>query len=320
VSTAGYAVVVVTGAGGFLGRHLLRLLETSDDGPQRVVALDVRRTDDADGLEKTEWVLCDLTDCGKVQNVLEKARPDGIIHLAGVSGGDDLSRFFESNVLACARLLRASQRLRPEPRILIVGSAAQYGITGGGIEFVDESRPLLGQTPYAVSKIMQEQWSLLYGRSKSLPVICVRPFNIIGPGQPTDLVPATFIYQVFDVLTGRADEVCVGDISTSRDFTDVRDVVAAFWSLLNAAESANGQVFNVASGQALKISDILDACIELSGRRIKVRQDPARFNAGDVPAIVGSAAKIQGLTGWSRRITWRQSLEDMWGDMTAETT
>ena len=213
---------------------------------------------------------------------------------------------------ACANVLSAACGLEVLPRVLVVGSAAEYGITSGQYEVVEETEPLLSQAPYGQSKIMQEQWALQYYREKSLPVVCVRPFNIIGQGQSEHLVPAAFMHQIQRVIKGNAKEVLVGNLSTERDFTDVRDVAAALWELMIADSSVLGQVFNICSGRATKISDILDICIELCGQKITVTQDASRLKKQDVPSIIGSISKLQEFTGWDAQFTLRQSLENMW--------
>jgi GDP-4-dehydro-6-deoxy-D-mannose reductase len=263
----------------------------------------------ADGIE---WVKCDLTDSVAVAGVLREAAPDGIIHLAGVSQGDDLHAYFAANVAAAGHLLAAAAGLAQAPRVLVVGSAAQYGVTSLERVGVDETQPLLARTPYGLSKTLQEKWSLLYVVRQLLPVVAVRPFNIIGPGQAPSLVPAAFLHQIADVVDGKARDVSVGILSTERDFVDARDVAAALWALMEAGSGADGEVFNIASGEAVKISDMLNACIRLSGRDIVVRQNPLRMRGGDVQTVVGDAAKLRRLTGWQPRIPWRQSLADMW--------
>jgi len=318
VSSTRCKALLVTGASGFIGRHMLNMLLAAADGPKRIIALDKRVHHSAAPAPRIETVVCDLTDRPCVLKAIEQAKPDGIIHLAGMTAGSDLSGYFEVNVQAGENVLAAAALLQKQPRVLVVGSAAEYGITSGTHEVVDEQRPLWAKTAYGISKIMQESWALLYHLEKSLPVICVRPFNIIGPGQSSNLVPATFLHQIAAVLRGTAQDVCVGDISTQRDFVDVQDVVAALWALMNAGEEADGEVFNISSGQPLKIADMLDACIELSGQRMPVRRDASRLKAHDVPVIVGDCAKLKAYTGWRCRIPWRDSLATMWNSIISD--
>ena len=313
MTAAVYQKLLVTGAAGFLGAHMLDALRQAPGRPGQIVALDRRAGDD--GSDGVEWLSCDLADAAQTRQALADLAPDGVIHLAGRVGGDDPGALFQANVQACENLLSAAAGLGRKPRVLVVGSAAQYGLTGGAQEGVDEDRPLRGSTPYGVSKILQERWALARGQTSAVPVVCARPFNILGPGQPDRLVPAAFLRQVKDVLDGRAEELLVGNLETARDFTDVRDVVAALWALMRAGETADGHAFNIASGSAVAIRDLLAGCVALSGRTIPVRQDPARLQAADVPTIVGDARRLRELTGWRPGISWRKSLADMWNAM-----
>ncbi len=307
MSAASSRTILVTGAGGFLGANLLSHIRGQDD-PPHLVATDMHRGDES----LAQWCTCDLTDEVAVRALLEDIEPDGMIHLAGVTGEGDPEISLAVNVGACRNIFSTIRNWSVPPRVLIVGSAAMYGITKGGEEVVDEDRPLLSNTVYGVTKIMQERWALMMASRFELPVVCVRPFNIMGPGQPARLMPSAFLTQVQEVLAGRASSVRVGNTSTRRDFTDVRDVVSAMWMLMHPDAQVDGQVFNIASGEGLRISDIVEACIELGGRDIQIVQDPSRMRRLDVPSIVGDSTRLRNTTGWSCRIGWRQSLEDMW--------
>jgi len=304
--------VAVTGAAGFVGGHLVRHLLGSAEAPNRIVALDLRAVETSSG---AAFVRCDLTDADQVREAIADIVPDVVLHLAGVMHCDDLEACMAINVGACRNLLAAAAAMPRPPVVLVVGSAAQYGITSGEHEVVDESRPLLGRTPYGVSKTRQEEMAIRLTRETSVPVVCVRPFNLMGPGQPSRLVPAAFLHQVADVLDGKAREVCVGNTATRRDFLDVRDAVAAMWALVRAGEKAHGGVFNIASGEAVLIQEMLEACIALAGREIPVRCDRARLKPHDVPTIIGDAARLRAATGWRPSISWRRSLADMWADI-----
>jgi len=145
-----------------------------------------------------------------------------------------------------------------------------------------------------------------------VPVTCVRVFNVLGPGQSPELVPAAFLHQIASILKGDAEEIKVGNLDTARDFTDIRDVVSALWLLLTADDRVVGEVFNVASGNATRIGDILEECIRLSGRQIRIAQDTSRMRKTDVRSICGDIQKIRRVLDWSPRLDWKQSLRDMW--------
>ena len=303
--------VLVTGAAGFLGRHLLNVIENSPHAPNRIIALDSRLRPPAENITQ---INCDITDSNTTAEIIRETRPDGIIHLAGTAVADPLT-CFNVNTRAAANLLDAAAQLANPPRVIIIGTAAQYGITAGDNVIVDENFPLNPLTPYALSKTMQEQWALHYARTGKVPLCCVRIFNIIGPGQSPDLVPAAFLQQLADVLAGRAEEICVGNTTTERDFTDVRDITEALWKLLTTDSDTNEQVFNLASGRAVKIADLLDACRALADREIPVRHDPVRLKAADVPVIVGNNEKLRNTIDWTPTIDWQQSLRDMWQEI-----
>lgn len=304
-----YRTLLVTGAGGFVGKHLIELWRSTTVRQDQIVGLDLRVVDN---VSVDHWQVCDLTDAQSVNSAIEKWKPDGIVHLAGITGRGDPQIFFHANVLSCENLLSAASRLPSPPRILLMGSAAEYGIPVGVSEVVNEQRPLLGRTLYGVSKIFQEQWGLAYWSQGLLPVVCMRPFNIIGPGQSPSLVPATFMEQLAMVQTGQTREICVGNLASWRDFTDVRDVVRATNLLLHASDDIDGQVFNIASGRGTSIGELLDLCVSLAGRDIAVREDPARVKDIDVGSIVGDASKLHLATGWRPSISLEQSLTDMW--------
>jgi len=308
MTSSAYDTVLVTGAAGFVGAHLLAHLAQVAAPPHRVVAVDVRPGRAAGA----RWRECDLAQMDPTRALLQAVQPEAVVHLASVTQGDDVGAYFAANVQAAATLLEAASSLPTPPRVLMVGSAAQYGITSGEHEVVDEARPTAGTTPYAVSKNLQEQWALLYHRLGRVPVVCVRPFNLMGPGQPPTLVPAAFLEQVADVVDGKAESVRVGNTATRRDFLDVRDAVAAMWAVLRAGEEALGQVFNIASGRAVLVQDMLEACMALAGREIPVQRNPARFRPVDVQTIIGDPSKLRECTGWRPRIPWRQSLDAMW--------
>jgi len=303
-----HGTLVITGAAGFVGSHLLAHLADAPDAPSRLVGVDLR----AGAPGAAEWVSCDLASAPEAAALVKRFAPHTIIHLAGLAAGDDLHACFAANVQAAANLLAAASAADRAARVIIVGSAAEYGVAAGDYEVVDEGRPLLGRTPYAVTKTLQERWALAYAEAGALEVVCVRPFNLMGPGQPRRLVPAAFLHQVAEVVDGKRAEVGVGNTATSRDFTDVRDAVAALWALAATSHRVTGEVFNLASGRAVRIADLLEACLALAGRPVPVRRDPARRRSEDVPTIVGDAGKLRRATGWQPRISWQQSLHDMW--------
>ena len=308
--------ILVTGAGGFVGRHVLRFLAEVENAPGQIIAVD--RFVPQWTRPGSIWTTCDLTDRQQVASTLSSHMPDAILHLAAVMGGEDLQACFSVNVQAAEILLSEAAKMTSMPRIVMVGSAAQYGSASPGLTIVGEDHPLKAETPYGVSKTLQEKWAMLYWATRSLPIICARPFNLLGPGQSTNMVPGAFMAQIQQVMKGQIPHVKVGNLSSQRDFVDVRDVASAFWALLTTDENAYGQAYNIASGVATGIQELLDACLEIAGGRIEVQQDADRMNKVDVSTMIGSPSKLHAQTGWQSTIPWRMSLADMWQNLQSQ--
>jgi len=301
------ARVLVTGYAGFIGQHLIAHLRSLANGPPDIIGFDLR-----DSPGDFTRLQVDLTDAGATRRALEEVAPDAIVHLAGVTHSTDIQRCFAANVLAAQNLLATAAALPSPPIFLSIGSAAQYGIVSGGDVVVDEDTVLAATTPYGLSKAIQEQWTRLYADT-ALRVVCVRLFNVMGPGQTPQLVPATFLSQVTEALAGKRHRIEVGNTATCRDFVDVRDVVRALWLLLDGFRPAmNGAVYNVASGQPVRIHDMVEAAIALGGRSIPVHVDPVRLRRVDVPSIVGCFDRLRDAVGWRPTIAWRDSLRATW--------
>ncbi|HEU5395306.1 MAG TPA: GDP-mannose 4,6-dehydratase, partial [Candidatus Methylomirabilis sp.] len=173
-----------------------------------------------------------------------------------------------------------------------------------------EDRPLQPLTPYGISKAAAEQVGLFYRRARGLPVVVARAFNHTGPGQEPAFVCSDFARQIARIEAGQAEAVLrVGDLAARRDFSDVRDVVRAYGLLLE--KGTPGEVYNVCSGKAWSIGEILGILRGLAGRPIAVEADPARGRSEDVPALVGSFAKLEAATGWRPAIPLERTLKEM---------
>ncbi len=265
---------LVTGGNGFVGRHLVAALR---EAGSRVTLLqgDIRDPRRARGF-----------------------RGDAVFHLAAKShpGQSRLSpdETFEINTLGTARLLEALEGFGG--RVLIVSSAEIYRLVGRPIR---ETDPLDPRNPYAWSKVMAEAVARAQDR---LDVVIARPFNHTGPGQKESFVCGSFARQV---VTGPV--VRVGQLDSVRDFLDVRDVVAAYRLLIERGR--RGETYNIASGRGWRIGDLLDTLIRLSGRSVRVVQDPRRLRPADVQ--VGDATRLRRATGWRPRHDLRATLADM---------
>jgi len=284
--------VLVTGADGFVGKHLCRHLRESGD---EVI--------EAGGLRP------DITDGPAVRAAVEASRPEGIIHLAGFSSVgksyQDPARVFTVNTVGTVNLLAALRDLAPKARTLVISSAEVYGPVEVG-RSATEDHPLRPLSPYAASKAAAEVASFQVQRSTGLPVLCARSFNHIGSGQHPSFVVPSFAAQLGAIGRGEAPPVVkVGDLSPIRDFSHVQDVVEAYRILLY--KGAAGEAYNVCSGVPRTIKSVLDELVAVSGVAATIEVDQSRVRPSELPSLVGDAAKLQRL-GWRPSRTIAQAL------------
>jgi GDP-4-dehydro-6-deoxy-D-mannose reductase len=305
---------LITGVGGFAGSHLADHLLALPDADSEVWGCDLtglRRPYHPNGLRV---LAADLRDPAAARALIDRVRPDRIYHLAGQafvgSSWDDPWATLETNLRSQVNLFEAILASRLAPRILIVGSADEYGRVSAAELPIRETCPLRPDSPYAVSKAGQDLLGLQYYLSHDLPVVRVRPFNHIGPRQNKNFVAPAFATQIAAIEAGVQPPVLrAGNLDSRRDFTDVRDVVRAYALALEQGEP--GEVYNIGSGRARSIRDLLDALRRLSGAAIEVEFDPARLRPSDVPELVCDASRFRARTGWEPRIPFEQSLRDL---------
>jgi GDP-4-dehydro-6-deoxy-D-mannose reductase len=311
--------LLVTGAGGFVGGHLLAHLRAS-----------------APSLEITGLVLpgaaawpapagvsvleADLDDPAAAAAAVERARPDQVLHLAGQSSVHrswaDPAATLRTNVLGIVHLLDAARRLSMRPAVLVVGSADEYGPAPASEQPLRETAPLRPASPYAVSKVAQAALAQLYGPAGGMRVVVTRTFPHTGPGRGEHFAESSFARQIAEIEAGRREPVVeVGNLDAVRDFSDVRDVVRAYALLLE--KGAPGEVYNVCSGEGRRIGDVLERLLAATSARIEVRLDPSRLRPADVPVLVGDPGKLVAATGWTRRIPLETTLRDLLDDWRA---
>jgi GDP-4-dehydro-6-deoxy-D-mannose reductase len=309
--------VVVTGATGFVGGHLVDFVRSEAPG---VELLGVVRphggavTPPATGLRLLE---ADLADPQAVDAVVAETRPDAILHLAGQSSPQqswlDPGGTLRANVLGIVHLIDAARRRGLRPALLVVGSAEEYGQADAREMPLSEDAPLRPGSPYAVSKVAQGLLAVECGGSAGMRVVRTRTFHHTGPGRGEAFAESSFARQVAEIEAGlRPPVIHVGNLEAVRDFTDVRDVVRAYWSLLE--KGGAGQVFNVCSGRGRRIRELLDILLGLARVSVEIRVDPDRLRPADVPVLVGDPARLKALTGWEPRIPMETTLEDLLAD------
>ena len=301
--------VLVTGAAGFAGSHLLDRLAPS--GEHELVAW--RRPGGRPALPHrgVRWIDVELTDREQVVAAMRAARPAVVYHCAGaaqVAGSwEDTATPLEANALGTHHLLEAVRREAPEARVLVVGSALVYRPSPTPLR---EDDPLGPRTPYGISKLAQEMIALHAAAVDGLDVVVARPFNHIGPRQAPTFAAASFARQIAAAETGAGPRTIeVGNLDTARDLTDVRDIVRAYERL--AASGPRGRPYNVCRGRAFRMREILEGLLALARVPIEVRVDSARLRPADEPVLVGDPSRIAAETGWTPEIPLEQSLRDL---------
>ena len=292
---------LMTGSEGFVGRYLRQELE--EHGYQ-VVGLDLRPGD------RTFQV--DLLNAAQVRNIFETETPDVVFHLAGQANVGRSwqipAQTVEANVVAAVNLMEAIRAVCPEARLVLVGSSDQYGQLGAAGASVSEETPTQPNNPYAVSKAAQESMARAYAKAYGLHICMTRSFNHGGAGQRLGFIIPDFASGVAAVERGEASCLRVGNLTSRRDFTHVRDIARAY--RLIAEKGVAGEVYNVGSGTVYSGQEILDRLIAMATCPIPVEQDPARMRPSDTPVIRCDHGKLTADTGWEPRFTLEDILRD----------
>jgi GDP-4-dehydro-6-deoxy-D-mannose reductase len=284
---------LVTGAAGFAGSHLLDLLARD-----RATVVSWRRAD------------VDLLDAEAVRHAIARVRPDLVYHCAGAAhvgrAWDNVESTLAINVRGTHHLLDALRRAGVRARVVIPSSALVYASAD---EALTERHPLVPTSPYGMSKLAQE---LLGCRAigDGLAVTIARAFNHFGPRQDPWFVASGFARRIADIEAGRWEpEIAVGNLDARRDLTDVRDTVRAYRLILE--RGTPGRPYNVCSGRAISIRDLLDSLLSRARVPVRIRIDPNRYRPNDVPLLVGDPSRIRDELGWSAEIPLEQTLDDL---------
>ncbi len=303
---------LITGAGGFVGGHLCDYLLSHTDWDLKGTIFDPRIKNEAQQ-PRLQLYPVDLRERDSVTSLIERTQPDVIFHLAAQSSVatsfSDPWDTLENNIRSELNLLEAVRQSGRKVAFLVIGSNEEYGAPRPEELPQKELSPLRPNNPYAVSKVGQDFLGLQYHLAYGIPVVRVRPFNHTGPGQSPRFVAPAFASQVARIEAGLQEPVMrVGNLSTSRDFTDVRDIVRAYY--MAVTEGKPGEVYNLASGEPRSIKTLLETLLSYSDVEIKVERDPDRYRPVDVPIVYGSAKKFYEQTGWEPRISFEQTLQD----------
>lgn len=306
--------VLITGAsgfaGGFLAEYILTLKEYEVYG--------IYHSDDS--LQKSpvkntiSFKKVDLMNAEEVKTAVSEIQPDYIFHLAAATSPaasfKDPIETFQTNINAQVNVfeaLRSANLLHT--RTLIASSSEIYGYVRPEDVPVDEETPHRPANPYAVSKIAQDYLGFQYNLSYNLAIIRARPFNHVGPGQSPVFVVSDFAKQVADIEKNAKEPVIkVGNLEAKRDFTDVRDIVRAYVTLLE--KGIAGEAYNIGSGSSRSAQSILTMLLSLSSKEIRVEQDMAKMRPSDIPDIICDNKKLTDLTGWKPEIPFEKTVKD----------
>jgi GDP-4-dehydro-6-deoxy-D-mannose reductase len=300
---------LITGIGGFVGRHLLQHLQTEGDE-----VFGIGRPADCVGLaEGTRVFYTDLADRQALEDILRQNRPDAIYHLAAQSStGESFTdpwATIGNNLLGQLNLFEVQLTTGQTPRTLVIGSSDEYGRVQPHEVPTHEDVPLRPTTPYAVSKVGQDVMGYQYFAQHQLPVIRVRPFNHTGPGHDARFVIPSFAKQLAEIELGEREPVLhVGNLDIARDFCDARDMVRAYRMAVLAG--VPGDVYNLGRGRSMRIADIVDELISLCRETVRVSIDPRLVRASDMPRQEADTRKFTTLTGWQPRIPWHTTLHE----------
>ena len=302
--------VLITGALGFVGKHMTALALTKG---VEVHGLEIIAPPGSPA-GNVKIHKCDLCDASAVKKIVNKVRPSKIFHLAAQSSVSyswkDARKTFKVNINGQLNLFDAVLAAKIKPVIVVACSADEYGNPGKNSRRINETTPLAPGSPYAISKAAQDLLAEQYHLEKGLKTVRIRAFNHTGPGRGENFAESSFAKQIALIEAGKQKPVIsVGNLSPVRDFTDVRDFVAAYWA---ASEKCRyGEVYNVSSGKGISIKAILEQLLSRSCAKVKVIVDKNKFRPADIQMLVGDSTKFRKKTGWEQVIPLEKSLTDL---------
>ena len=329
--------VLVTGITGFAGSHMAEYL-TAEHPDVEIYGI-YRRRSRLEHLEDTNLKInmvepgvasidtiqhafkaghinlidCDLLDAFSVHKLIGAVRPDRIFHLAAQShvptSWNSPSATLQDNILGQLNIFESIRMVGIDPLIQIAGSSEEYGMVYADEVPMKESNPLRPLSPYAVSKVTQEMLAYQYYQSYHIRSIVSRGFNHSGPRRGENFVDSSFAKQIAEIEKGKREPVIhVGDLSSKRDFTDVRDMVRAYWLLLEKCKP--GDVYNIGAGDTRTMEEMLHLLLSMTEVKVEVRVDPTRLRPSDVKILWADATKFKEATGWEPTIPYEQTLRD----------
>ena len=305
---------LITGISGFAGSYLAEFL-LNNGYEVYGTFYDKSTFSNLNGfIDKIKLYQCDIRNYDTLKTIIGDVRPEEIYHLAAISfvptSLKDPKLTFDTNLYGTLNLYQAVIEQKINPKILFVGSADEYGIVNEDDLPIKEEYPLRPMNPYSISKASADFLSYAYFKNYGLNIVRVRPFNHIGPRQSPDFVCSSFAKQIAEIEKRLKEPMIkVGNLEAKRDFTDVRDIVRAYWHAKQKGET--GEIYNICSERTVQIKELLNKLLELSSKKIEVREDPKRIRPSDNPILQGDCSKFRRKSGWKPEIPLDKTLKDI---------
>ena len=306
--------VLITGITGFVGGHLTELLARESYQIYGTYLDPFNLKNLSPSQQKATFYPCDLTQPEAVEAVVKSVQPDVVYHLAGMSHVQKSWSIRETtlkvNLFGALNLLESLRKFAPSAKTLMVSSSEVYGNVPLDLQPISENSPLRPLTPYAASKASLELLCHPYIYGDKLHIIIVRPFNHTGPRQDPSFVCSDFARQIAEIEKGlREPRIYVGNLDARRDFSDVRDVVRGYQMIMKKGRT--GEIYNIASGKAYAIGELLDILLSLSPAKIQISPDPDRIRPSDIHLLLGDNTKVRHQIGWEPEIPIQDTLRDI---------
>ena len=310
--------ILITGISGFVGSHFIEFFLNKKNIELHGIEHKGVKLPKITGLKTKikSYSECGITDFKKLKATLKRIRPDYIIHLAAQSSPSKSWKApvdtVRVNIEGQVNLLEAIRSIKIDPKIIIAGSCEEYGLVKKSEIPIRETQTLRPLNTYAVSKVAQDFLGYQYFKSYGMKVIRTRPFHHTGQRRPDHFVCSSFAKQIALIEKNKQKPIIrVGNLSAKRDFTDVRDMVRAYWLIMQ--KGIIGEVYNISSGKAKSIQEVLNILLSFTDCNIKVEKDPARFRPNDIPVFIGDSSKLRRITSWKPEIPMEKTLKDLLG-------
>jgi GDP-4-dehydro-6-deoxy-D-mannose reductase len=304
---------LITGVTGFAGSHLAEFL--LKQGVEVYGTLRWRSpTINIDAIKsQIHLVEADVRDGLSLEIALQEAKPEYIFHLASQSFVPMSWRApadtMETNAIGTVHLFEAVKRLGLDTKVQVAGSSEEYGMVYPNELPITENNPLRPLSPYGVSKVAEDRLAYQYYQSFGIKTVITRAFNHTGNRRGSVFMTSDFAKQIAEIENGKEPIIYVGNLTAQRDFSDVRDVVRAYWLALQKCRY--GEVYNICSGKSWTVKEVLDILLSMSHKKVEVKQDEARMRPSDVQVLLGDCSKFKNETGWQPEIPFQKTLEDL---------